>query len=46
LAEWVGVDREIVAQAIGQLGRDGVLERKHRHFVIKDHARLLRLAEQ
>lgn len=46
LAEWVGVEREIVAQAIGQLARDGVLERKHRRFVIKDHARLLRLAEQ
>jgi len=46
IASWVGTEKEIVAEAIGKLARDGVVERKHRSLVIRDHARLQRLAEQ
>lgn len=45
IASWVGTEKEIVAEAIGKLARDGVIERKHRTLVIRDHARLQRLAE-
>jgi len=46
IASWVGTEKEVVADAIGKLARDGVVERKHRSLIIKDHARLYRLAEQ
>ena len=46
IAEAVGIDRQIVADAIGNLAREGVLERKHKNFIIKDHARLQRLINQ
>lgn len=46
IAAWVGAEKEIVAEAIGKLARDGVVERKHRSLIIRDHSRLQRLAEQ
>lgn len=45
LASWVGAEKTIVAEAIGNLARDGVIARKHKDLIIKDHARLKRLAE-
>ncbi len=45
LAAWVGADKQTVADAIGNLARDGVIERKHKDLRIKDHARLKRLVE-
>ena len=33
-------------KAIGKLARDGVVERKHKSLLIRDHARLQRLANQ
>jgi len=46
IASWVGAEKHIVAQAIGNLARDGVIERKHRNLVIRDRARLQQLASQ
>lgn len=46
IASWVGAEKEIVADAIGKLARDGVVERKHKSLLIKDHPRLQRLANQ
>lgn len=46
LSSWVGTDKQTVADAIGSLARSGILERKHKNFLIKDHARLQRLAQQ
>jgi CRP/FNR family cyclic AMP-dependent transcriptional regulator len=46
LSTWVGTDKQTVADAIGGLARDGVIERKHRNLVIKDHVRLQRLIGQ
>jgi len=46
IADWIGADKEIVAQAIGKLARDGIVERKHKNLIIKDHPRLQRLADQ
>ncbi len=46
LAAWVGAEKQTVAEAIGSLARDGVIERKHRNLHIKDRARLQRLASQ
>lgn len=46
IAAWVGAEKEIVADAIGKLARDGVVERKNRNLIIRDHTRLQRLAEQ
>ncbi|MBT4889439.1 MAG: Crp/Fnr family transcriptional regulator [Rhodospirillales bacterium] len=43
LASFVGSDKQIVAQAIGSLARDGVIERKHKNLIIKDYNRLQRL---
>ncbi len=43
LASFVGSDKQIVAQAIGSLARDSVIERKHRTLIIKDYKRLQRL---
>ena len=44
IASWTGTEKQQVALAIGGLVRDGILERKHRTFLIKDHARLRMLA--
>ena len=46
LSTWVGVDKQTVADAIGNLARSRVVERKNRNLIIKDHARLQRLASQ
>ncbi len=46
LASWVGAEKQTVAEAIGNLARDGVIERKHKNLHIKDRARLQRLASQ
>ena len=46
IAEWVGAEKPAVAEAIGNLARDGVIERKHRTLIIRDRARLQRLASQ
>ena len=46
IATWIGAEKEIVADAIGKLARDGVVERKHKNLLIRDHARLQRLANQ
>lgn len=46
IASWAGTDREIVADTIGQLARNGIVERRHRSLHINDHAKLQRLAEQ
>lgn len=44
IASWAGTDKLEVANAIGSLVRDGVLERKFKSFIIKDHTRLKSLA--
>lgn len=44
IADWAAAPRESVGSAIGQLAREGVVERRHRSLVIKDHARLRLLA--
>ncbi len=44
IADWAAASRESVGSAIGQLAREGVVERRHRSLVIKDHARLRLLA--
>ncbi len=46
IADWIGADKDIVAQAIGKLARDGIVERKHKNLIIKDHPRLQWLADQ
>ncbi len=46
IASWVGTERDVVAEAIGQLARSGIVERKHKVLRINDHARLQRLAVQ
>ena len=46
IATWIGAEKEIVADAIGKLARDGVVERKHKNLLIRDHSRLQRLANQ
>jgi CRP-like cAMP-binding protein len=46
IATWIGAEKEIVADAIGKLARDGVVERKYKNLLIRDHARLQRLANQ
>lgn len=45
LASWAGTEKSEVANAIGGLVRDGILERKHKSFYIKDHARLRMLTQ-
>lgn len=44
IASWSGTEKQQVALAIGGLVRDGIMGRKHRSFVIKDHAKLRVLA--
>lgn len=39
-----GTEKTEVAMAIGTLARDGIIERKHRTLVIRDHPRLTMLA--
>jgi CRP/FNR family transcriptional regulator, cyclic AMP receptor protein len=43
LSTWIGSDKQTVATAIGNLARDGIIERKHKALIIKDHDRLQRL---
>ncbi|GEM_PF-3343575 len=45
IASWVGAEKGIVADAIGSLAREGVVARKHKSLVIKDHQRLVRLTD-
>ncbi len=45
LASFVGSDKQVVAQAIGSLARDGIIERKHKNLVIRDLNRLQRLTK-
>lgn len=40
IASWSGTDSKDVATAIGRLAREGVVGRKNRSLIIKDHARL------
>jgi len=46
LATWVGAEKQAVAEAMGTLARDGVIERRHGTLHIRDRARLQRLASQ
>lgn len=46
IAEWIGAEKQIVAEAIGNLARDGVIERRHKSLIIRDRSRLQRLATQ
>ncbi|MBY0431967.1 MAG: Crp/Fnr family transcriptional regulator [Rhodospirillales bacterium] len=45
LASWAGTSREQVAQAIGELAREGIIERKHMNLIIRDWPRLQLLAK-
>ena len=40
IASWSGTSREDVAMAIGHLAREGIVGRKHKSLIIKDHERL------
>ncbi len=44
IASKSGTEKTEVAMAIGTLARDGIIERKHRTLVIRDHPRLTMLA--
>lgn len=44
IASWAGTDKLDVANAIGGLVRNGILERQNRSFQIKEHAKLKVLA--
>lgn len=44
IADWSAAPREVVGTAIGHLAREGIVERRHRSLLIKDHARLRMLA--
>ncbi len=46
IAGWAGTERQQVGEAIGGLVRDGIAERHHKSFVIRDQARLRLLANQ
>lgn len=45
IASWSGTSREDVAMAIGNLAREGIVGRKHKSLVIKDHGRLQMLVD-
>ena len=45
LAGRSGTEKTDVAMAIGTLARDGIIERKHKTLVIRDHPRLRMLAD-
>lgn len=44
IASWAGTTREIVAQTIGELARDGIVERRTMGLMIKDWGRLRLMA--
>lgn len=44
IASWAGTSRESVAQAIGELARDGILERRSMNMLIHDFPRLQLMA--
>jgi CRP/FNR family transcriptional regulator, cyclic AMP receptor protein len=44
LASQAGTEKQDVAMAIGTLAREGILERKHKRFVVRDHPRLRMMA--
>ncbi|MDA8233127.1 MAG: Crp/Fnr family transcriptional regulator [Magnetospirillum sp.] len=46
IASWAGTSREVVAQAIGELARDGVVRRKTMGLVICDWPRLQLMAKE
>lgn len=46
IASWSGTRREDVAMAIGHLAREGIVGRKHKSLVIKDHSKLQMLLNQ
>ena len=45
LAKRSGTEKTDVAMAIGSLARDGIIERKHKTMVIRDHPKLRMLAK-
>ena len=45
IASWSGTTREDVAMAIGNLAREGIVGRKHKSLVIRDHGRLQMLLD-
>jgi len=44
IASWAGTTRESVAQAIGELAREGILERRSMNMLIHDYPRLQSMA--
>ena len=44
IASWSGTEREIVANTIGALVRDGIVQRRNQTLMINDHAKLKMLA--
>lgn len=44
LSSWTGATTEVVAQTIGELARDGLIERRHMAMVIRDLPRLQLMA--
>ncbi len=46
IASWAGTSREAVAQAIGELAREGILERRSMNMVVHDWAKLQMMARQ
>jgi len=44
IASWAGTSREAVAQAIGELARDGIVERKSMNLLIRDWNKLQLMA--
>lgn len=44
IASWAGTSREVVAQTIGELSRDGIVERRTMGLLIKDWGRLQLMA--
>jgi CRP-like cAMP-binding protein len=44
IASWAGAEKESVAMAIGQLAREGIVERQHRSLIITKHTHLRLLA--
>lgn len=46
IASWAGTSREAVAQAIGELAREGILERRSMNMVVHDWPKLQMMARQ
>ena len=40
IAAWAGTEQQEVAEAIGKLAREKILERKNRSIIIRDRARI------